>query len=631
MDRKERIKDLLDRAWGLGAEEREEFLRRECDDEAMRREVEGLLAAEENSPHLADSFAFRAGDGDETLGKTLGGRYRVIERLGKGGMGKVYLAEDTEIPSLKFAVKVFEQGFEKEVEALARVRSDRVVKIVTTGKADDGRPFMVMEYLTGQTLANLLDGRGRIPNEEAAQLFREVCEAATELHDTKTGVGAQGIIHRDLKPSNIMVERRKESWRIKLFDLGVARLENPLMGRATSTHVPMGTPLYMAPEQFHGRGMEGFGCRPKSVREIITPATDVYSLGVIAYEMLVGLHPFRGASNLASVSAMQREAVYAKALGQKSEIPQAARDAILKAMAFCPEARYQRAEEFGEELARGLTSARPKKSYAKWAALALAALVVVVALAWFGPALLSPSGGDLANSNGVVNTNTNANGVVNTNANVNTDSNSNRLAGKTDPKNANAVGDGAVGAQAREREVTYWFVTQRKVNDRLTGEPRIVTAYENLNGGWNYKGYFLGKERGYLYLINDGPTPRGMTLQILFPIPNDPSREKQRNNGTSEVEPDRAVETFDSDVYKIEGTEHLWIVWSAERIPQLESLTRYAVAKYKGKVEDETDARATRAFLSGLKQAELVYDERGRMTLRGRGDVLAKELLLTHS
>jgi serine/threonine protein kinase len=621
MDRKERIKDLLDRAWGLGPDERAEFLRRECGgDESLKREVEGLLAAEDNSPHLADSSAFRFGAGDETLGKILGGRYRVIRPLGKGGMGQVYLAEDIEIPSLKFAVKIFEQGFAKEVEALARVRSDRVVKIITTGKTDDGRPYMVMEYLTGQTLANLLDGRGRLPNAEVAQLMRDVCEAVTELHETKTDLGGQGIVHRDLKPSNVMVERRKESWKIKLFDLGVARLENPLMGRATSTHVPMGTPLYMAPEQFHGQGMEGFGCRPRTQKEIITPATDVYSLGVIAYEMLVGLHPFRGATNLASISAMQREAVYAKALGQKTEIPQPARAAVLKAMAFCPEARYQRAEEFGEELSKALTTARlPDKRRGAWAALVLAALVVAGALAWYA-GWLSPSGGGRANMNTVANVN------ANSNANSNGGPNSNH-SDRSDSNNANA--DGVT--QAPERIVRYWFVTQRKVKDRLTGEPRFFKADEKLNDGWSFKGYFIGNERGHLYIINDGPTPSGMTLQILFPIPNDPAREEQRNNGTSEVESGHLVQIFDGDVEPMEGTEHLWVVWSAERIPQLETLTRYAVAKYKGKVEDEADARATRAFLSGLKQAEMNYDALGRMTMRGRGDVLAQEILLTHS
>jgi serine/threonine protein kinase len=620
MDRKERVKELLARAWGLGAAERDELLRRECGgDAALRREVEGLLAAGEHSPHLAGQFAFRVGgDDDETLGKILGGRYRIVSPLGKGGMGQVYLAEDTKIPTLRFAVKIFDQGFEKEVEALARVKSDRVVKIVTTGKTDGGRPFMVMEHLTGQTLARLLDDRGRLPKEEVAQLIREISEAATEIHETRTGLDGQGIIHRDLKPSNIMVERRRDRWKVKLFDLGVARLENPLMGRATSTHVAKGTPLYMAPEQFHGKAMANFGCKPQSPARIITPATDIYSLGVIAYEMLVGLNPFRGAANMAGVSAMQREGGYVKALGQKSEIPAAARDAILKAMAFCPEARYQKAEEFGERLAEALTAAPPKPNYARLAvALTLLALLGLGALTWFRPGAAAHADNNRAAAN------------ANSTPNVNANSNSDRAASTPDSKNGSA-GSGSPGAaQSQAREVSYWLVTQQKINDRLSGEPKVVTADEGLNDGWNVKFYFVGKERGHLYVINDGPVKGGgALLQILFPIPNDPSREQSRNNGTSEITPGRIVEAFDSDLDRIEGTEHLWVVWSAERIPELERLTRYAVKEYRGRISDPGDAEATRAFLARLKQADVSYDERRRAVLRGEESILAKELLL---
>jgi serine/threonine protein kinase len=623
MYRKERIKDLFACAAALSGAERGEFLRRECSaDEALRREIEGLLAAGENSPHLIGPFAFRVGADDETLGKILGGRYRIIEPLGKGGMGKVYLAEDIEIPKLKFAVKIFDQGFEKEVEALARVKSDRVVMIFTTGKTDDGRPYMVMEYLTGQTLANLLDERGHLPREEAAQLIREICEAVTELHETKTDLDGQGIIHRDLKPSNIMVARRRNRWRIKLFDLGVARLENPLMGRATSTHVAKGTPLYMAPEQFHGKAMAGFGCKSQSPSWIITPATDIYSLGVIAYEMLVGLNPFRGAANMAGVSAMQREGGYVKALSQKSEIPAAARSAILKAMAFCPEARYQKAEEFGERLAEALTASPPKAKYATFAALILLVLLGLGALMWRG--LGVPAGaGDNQEA---------ANGNSTSNVDANSESNANRATDKADSKNDGAVSASSGPAPPRRREASYWLVTQQKVNDRPTGEPKVVTADDGLNDGWNFRLYFVGKERGYLYVINDGPVEDGgHLLQILFPVPNDPLKKQNGNNGTSEITPGRVVEAFDVDVDRVAGTEHLWIVWSAERIPELEKLTRYAVKKYGGRISDPRDAEATRAFLSGLTQADLSYDERGHAVLRGEGNVLAKELLLKHA
>ncbi len=627
MDRKERIKELLALAWGLGTAERDDMLKRECGtDNALRREVSGLLAAGENSPRIFSPLAFRIGiENDETIGKILGGRYRILRPLGKGAMGQVYEAEDIAIrtkPPLKFAIKIFDQGFEKEVEALARVRSDRVVKIFTTGMTDDKRPFMVMEYLTGQTLAQLLDERGRLPKEEVAQLILEICEAAGEVHETKTDLNGQGIIHRDLKPSNIMVERHRGRWKIKLFDLGVARLDNPLMGRATTTHVAKGTPLYMAPEQFHGKAMAGFGCKPQSPTRIITPATDIYSLGVIAYEMLVGLNPFRGAANLAGVSAMQREGVYVKALSQKSEIPPAARSAILKAMAFCPGARYQKAEEFGERLSAALTAKPPKAKYATVVALVLLVILGLSALAWY-----------LAGDSRHVDANrTAANSNSTSNVNANSGSSSNLAAEKSGSKNAGTDGSSSGTADSQGREVSYWLVTQQKVSDRPLGEPRVVTADERLNDGWNFKLYFIGKERGHLYVINDGPAEGGGTLlQILFPIPNEPSRGQSRNNGTSEITPGRVVEAFDSDIDRVTGTEHLWIVWSAERIPELERLTRYAVEKYRGRISDPDDAEATRSFLAGLKQAEASYDEHSHAVLRGGGAILAKEILLRHA
>ncbi len=622
MDRKERIKELLAHAWGLGTVECDEMLRRECGgDDALRHEVKALFSAGKNSPHLVSPVLLRAGGSDETLGKVLGGRYRIISSLGKGAMGQVYLAEDTEIPTLKFAVKIVDQGFEKEVEALARVRSDRVVKIVTTNKTDDGRPFMVMEYLTGQTLANLLDERGSLPKAEVAQLIREICEAATELHETKSYLDGHGIIHRDLKPSNIMVERRRDRWKVKLFDLGVARLDNPLMGRATTTHVAKGTPLYMAPEQFHGKGMADFGCKPQAPTRIITPATDIYSLGVIAYEMLVGLNPFRGAANMAGVSAMQREGGHVKALSQKSDIPAAARGAILKAMAFCPEARYQKAEEFGERLAAALTASPRNAKYATLAALMLLALIGLGALMWYRPGAEARADSNSA----AANVNSNSKG------NANSGTNSNRAAEKPDSTNGGAETSRSGVTEAQGREVNYWLVTQQKINDRLTGEPRVVTADASLKDGWNFKVYFVGKERGHLYVINDGPAENGGTLlQILFPVPNDPLRGQNGNNGTSEITPGRVVEAFDGDVDRVTGTEHLWVVWSAERIPELERLSRYAVKKYGGRISDPGDAAATRSFLSGLEQADVNYDERGHVVLRGAGNILAREVLLNH-
>jgi|GEM_PF-5138632 len=650
---KERVKELLERAAGLPPAERAEFLLRECgDDQGLRREVEELLEADENSSYLTHSVAFRYRSGDDTLGKILGGRYRIVEALGKGGMGRVYLAEDIEIPALRFAVKIFEQGFEKEVEALARVRSDHVVKIVTTGRDDDGRPFMVMEHLSGQTLADLLEKRGPLPREEVAQLVRKIGEAVTELHETKTEPGGRGIIHRDLKPSNIMAERRRGGWEVKLFDLGIARLDNPRMARATTGHAAVGTPLYMSPEQFHGEGMAALGCPAKSPREIITPATDVYSLGVISYLMVAGRHPFRDAAGGANVATMQHQNGYAEALNRRGDIPAAARQAVLKAMSFCPDRRYQRADEFGEQLAAALTA--PAPSRVKYAAVAAVALLVLLAA---GSLLLPANAPQPANGDHKIAGASTAGAGGNEAAGADRGSVAKReeggAAGGADPAKGDAgggtSGEGAAAGERREgqappsgpaeREVAYWLVTQERRDGRLAGEPKVITAEEGLNGGWNFKLFFSGRERGHLYLINDWRSaasgPRSSmapqrSMQILFPIPNDPARGTTRNNGTSEVAPGQAIEAFDGVVGR-PGTEHLWVIWSPERIPELERLTEYAVRQHRGRVTSETDAKRIREFLSRLTQAEVKYDEGRRAVLRGAGSVLAKELLLRHA
>jgi serine/threonine protein kinase len=616
VDRKERIKELLDQAAKIRPGEREAFLSRECNgDDAMKREIEELLAADENSPHLTEPVAFRVGNEDETLGKVLGGRYSIKKKLGKGGMGEVYLAEDTEIPNRKVAIKIFEQGFAKEVEALARIKSENVVRIITTGKTEDGRPFMVMEYLTGQTLTQLLAKGDRLPHLEIAQLMQILCEAVTELHETKTEHGEEGIIHRDLKPSNIMVERHKKGWRIKLFDLGVARLPKPLMSKSTIGHVPQGTPLYMAPEQFYGEAMASFGCQRRSPKEIVSPQTDIYSLGVIAYEMLTGQHPFHDALSFHDVATKQLEKKYEEVLHRHHEIPVAAREVVLKAMAFCPEQRQQKAEEIGEQLAHALITAPvppepPRAKYWMTAALVLLLLLGGGLLTWY---LLG--GSNVAEGN---------------RAATNSDGNSTRAGSP-----GMAGGNGNMGhsvpeagtnspAPASELELAYWMITQPKGNEHPVGEPKIITAQDRFINGSHVKIYVESKSHGHLYLINDGPSARGSTLQILFPVP-------QRNDGQSKIAPNQQVEAFSGDVGKSNGTEHLWIIWSAEKEPLLEGLSKYTNDTYKGKVSDPGDIEATRSFLAKFKQADAEDDPQNqRVILRSRGGTVVKELLLKH-
>jgi tRNA A-37 threonylcarbamoyl transferase component Bud32 len=272
---------------------------------------------------------------DEPLPEQIG-RYRILERLGAGGMGAVYKAHDPQLdrvvalklprfdgPQRDRANRV--QRFQREARAAAQVWHPHVCPIYDVGE-HDGQPFVVMAYVEGQSLAERLAARGRYEDVgEAVALVRQVLDALDAVH-------ARGIIHRDLKPSNIMID---PAGRAVLTDFGLARPENDAE-HLTSDGVVVGTPAYMAPEQAAG----------ESAR--VGPWTDIYSLAVVLYQMVTGRLPFEGPALT----------VLAKILHEEPPPPSTLRPGlgpdlqaiIRKAMAKRPPERYQSAHEFAKVL-----------------------------------------------------------------------------------------------------------------------------------------------------------------------------------------------------------------------------------------------------------------------------------------
>jgi hypothetical protein len=219
-------------------------------------------------------------EGTPTVAPEYVGRYRLLAQLGAGGMGTVYKAHDPQLNRV-VALKVphfrgspeqqaqLAQRFQREARAAAQVWHPHVCPIFDVGE-HDGRPFVVMAYVEGTTLHKLLRSRGRFEDVgEALALVRQVLDALAAIH-------ARGIVHRDLKPANILIDA---SGRAILSDFGLARPDDELES-LTSEGVVLGTPGYMAPEQAAGR------------RKAVGPRTDLYSAGVVLYEMLTGRLPF---------------------------------------------------------------------------------------------------------------------------------------------------------------------------------------------------------------------------------------------------------------------------------------------------------------------------------------------------
>lgn len=217
------------------------------------------------------------GETDGFIGSTLDGRYFIEKELGKGGVGVVYLARDRKLLDKPVVVKVllekslrFErivQKFQQEKEALTRVDHPGIVGILDTGELADGKPYIVMQFIDGVSLREVLRPEG-IDLERAADIIKQTCEALAAAHD-------KGIFHRDLKPENIMLQVLSGGReRVKIIDFGIAKVKDSLVASSTVTPMRAGTYWYMSPEQFRA--------------ERVTAASDVYSLGVIAYEMVTG-------------------------------------------------------------------------------------------------------------------------------------------------------------------------------------------------------------------------------------------------------------------------------------------------------------------------------------------------------
>src|SRR5262245_30248835 len=253
------------------------------------------------------------------------GRYRIVRPLGEGGMGSVYLAQDTQLDRL-VALKVPRLGddeqpaphelarFFREARAAASLLHPNLCPIHDVGELD-GTPYLTMAYLEGRLLSDLIES-GPMAQRSCALIVRRLAQALQEAH-------TRGVIHRDLKPSNVMINTRNEP---VVMDFGLARREHPTEARLTRTGVALGTPAYMPPEQIQGE------------RAGIGPACNIYALGVILYELVTGRLPFEGSVPAVLGQILTKEPVAPSRYRPDMEPGMEA--ICLKAMAKEPSDRY---------------------------------------------------------------------------------------------------------------------------------------------------------------------------------------------------------------------------------------------------------------------------------------------------
>lgn len=278
---------------------------------------------------------------DPLIGLVVNDRYRILEVIGRGGMGTVYKVEHTRLGKL-LAMKLLTgelarnpevvRRFKREALTVSKLSSANTVQVFDFGVAEGGLTYLVMELVAGEDLGRVLRAHGPMPFARLSKIVVQVCRSLSEAHQ-------KGIVHRDIKAENVMLVRgRDEGELAKVLDFGLAKLrEGAELNELTSSGAIVGTPYYMAPEQIRG--------------ETVDERADIYALGVVMYRALTGTYPFNGATPMA---------VFTKHLGQTPEspserarhlnIPQGADRVVLRALAKNPAERFRNVIELQEAL-----------------------------------------------------------------------------------------------------------------------------------------------------------------------------------------------------------------------------------------------------------------------------------------
>jgi serine/threonine protein kinase len=570
-------------------------------------------------------------------GSTLDNRYSIEKELGRGGVGAVYLARDRKLHNKPVVIKVLleksfqnswvVQKFQQEKEALARVDHPGVVGILDTGELPDGKPYLVMQFIDGVTLRSQVRPEG-IPLERAGELIKQIGRALSAAHD-------KGIFHRDLKPENIMLQSYGDGEeQVKIIDFGIAKLKDSLIADSTLTGTTAGTVSYMAPEQLSGRP--------------VSAAMDIYALGAIAYELVTGRKPFNPETGF-ELLEMQRAGVRIKPSDLRPSLSEEAGQIILRALSFDPNARFPRARELGDQLARALgnetgtfdrvpaesdhvpptqlaTDSNPMgRNTADLLAKEPSSKTIA---ARYEPAPVNTQGGSVYPSTFAADDSPAGRPWLKVVAGL-------ALIAVIVSAAAIAIWkrDALFGkrdqpvAALPERSLAYSLTVQKMRDGKPYQDLFDSSGQEIFENGWKFRMNLFSPQEGYLYLLNEGPAADGeTTYNVLFPEP-------QTNGGSPRVTANQSLQTAWMRFDEHQGTEKFWLVWSASPVKEFEAVTAAVNAKDQGEIKDAASARRVREFLakqSGTKPEIAKDSAKKQTTVKGKGDALVSFIELEH-
>jgi serine/threonine protein kinase len=549
----ERIQEIYDQARNLPLSKRRAFVEQVCGiNTAMAREVVDLLEFDDESFPSPPVDLPLAPSADDLLGRTIGERYFIEKELGGGGMGRVYLARDANVNGKAVVIKVLSlelrehsyarQKFDQEVEALVRIRHKGVVDVFDRGKLDDGRPYFVMEFVEGELLRSQIPSGG-MNFEHAATILRQIGEALEQAHQ-------QGVFHRDLKPENVLLRRGTND--VVLIDFGIAKVTDSVVASTTTNGQSAGTMLYMSPEQLRG--------------EKVSAASDIYSMAVLAYEMLTGQLPFN-TSSPARLSELQKKPLRVKPRRVREDLSRTAEAIMLRALSFDPSARYEHANKFGESLAKAL-SVSPVVPRERWLKPIRTSLLVLVSMGLISFGIYK------------------------------------LITWKPPEPN---------------RSFDYFLTVQPMYDGQPFKAPFRSHGEEPYKNGDKFRLTVSTRVPAYLYIFREGPpTANDTNFRMIYP-------RQATNNGSASLGAEQSVESDWITFSDAAGAENFWFVWSTSPVSELSSATSEAFKHPDGGLTGPT-LEVVKQYLMA-KKAEINattfnYNSNQTAVVRARRDLL---------
>jgi serine/threonine protein kinase len=605
-ERWQQISRIFKSAISLDPEARNAYVAGQCgSDDSLRAEVEKLIASHQQASRegFIEGMAAEAAaplliveNEAEPPRRTLNngqqfGSYVILDALGAGGMGEVYLARDTRLDRT-VALKILPpdittdkrrmQRFRQEAKVASSLNQPNILTVFEFGEVG-GLTFLATEFVDGETLRDHLRGKKKLKLVEILDINIQVLAALDAAHEAS-------IVHRDIKPENVMIRRRDHV--VKVLDFGLAKVTEKKPSKddeseaatafKTAPGIIMGTINYMSPEQAQAGAID--------------QRTDIWSTGVMLYEMVAGKMPFSGVTSSHTIVQILEKDPSPLA----KEVPAELERIVLKAMAKDPDERYQTAKDMLIDLRR-LKKQLEVQAEIERTSSPSTERIQIVAVERQGKkrVLLIALGAMLLVTAAIF--------AVN------------------------------IWRSARQRPavlptvpattLTYW-ITVQKFKDNKPYQDPFPLAYEiNFEETYRIRVNVRSPQQGYLYVINEGPATAQPEYVVLFPSPT-------ANQGSPLLKAEQLVQIPEQSWFKFDaqqGVEKLWLIFSAEAVPELEAVKQFANPKNKGLIPDAAQNRAVQTFLNASSTSTPAADKGGTLTiLKAAGKLLIYPIKLEH-